>query len=67
MEIKDLYPFVINVPSLIDYDDTDAKVQWFWGFEDVAKLRNFDGKEHCNARSKLLRQITPDLKNDMED
>ena len=66
-ELSRRYPEALFDLRTIDYDDTDAEVQWFRVFEGVAKLRNFDSKEHCNARSKLLRQITPDLKNDMED
>ena len=67
IELSRRYPEALFDLRTIDYDDTDAEVQWFRVFEGVAKLPNFDSKERNNMRSKLLRQISSDLKNDIED
>ena len=64
-ELSRRYPEALFDLRTIDYDDTDAEVQWFRVFEGVAELRTFDGNERCNMRSKLLRQIPPDLKDDI--
>ena len=66
IELSRRYPEALFDLRTIDYDDTDAEVQWFRVFEGVAELCNFDDKERNNMRRKLLRLILPDSKNDTE-
>ena len=67
IELSRRYPAALFDLRVLDYDDKDAEVQWFRVFEGVTELRNFDDKERNNMRRKLLRQLPPDLKNDIED